>query len=1026
MFEYLRPTDSLSWTFAWQSSLILAIGLASAFACRKRPARAHRALLAAMLAAFAAPALTETGRRLGWGLWDTPEVAKFDPKPMPGGPLVSSPAPKPLLLPTPERSRPIGASTSPAPVEIVAPPPPSKPFPWRSALLTAWAVASLALGLRLVASFASGARMVGRGRAVDDPAIRAHVDRAAVGLGLRIAPKVRRLAGVRCPAIWCWGRTPVLLLPEGEGASADTIDWNGVFCHELAHWSRRDHLSALAGELLVCALPWNPLAWWSRLRLGELAELACDDWVLAAGLPAADYAESLLGLAPQRQATPALAAVSSRRGLMNRLRHILSEGRRDPSPGARWTLAVCVAMLAAVSTLALAQARPPVASQESAPKDKEDQALNKTLRGTVLSPDGKALAGATVLWVAYRKPARSFVATPKGDEPKSRREILGKTGTDSAGTFKFSTPLDLDDYVSDGGLFSQVVVRAPGLGLSSRDVKTNELDTPITLMVPKQEMIHGRLLAPDGTPANGVRATLSGFHSDTTGQEGMTLGDRGDRDELRDLWPPAQTTDADGRFTIEGAPAGMYVNLLFKHPDYAVDDVTVNTTPQRTLSPWIRAFEIKPVEPTFTHTLKPARPVHGRVTDQSTGQPLAGMLVEMIPMRRHGGGRFSTRTDAEGRYRVSGNWTDGTYFTTVYPDADSGYLAAKDVHNGWPTGDVDFALEKGPLIHGRVIDQDAKRPISGASVAYQPTSRTPANENGLDKITNGDGLFMFASKERYDFSNTVITDADGRFTITGLPGLGFIAVETGSDEYMRTPHSPPRNAAIHPQGFAAVDVPKDGEPKPIEVVLRKGVSLEALVVAPDGRPVDVVTAAYLGIDAALVDVWNQGHEFAEGKFRIPGADPDRTYRVYFVAPDKHLGAVAELKYEPDANARVIRLRPTGVIRGRIASPGGESSQKAFVNVNLILNPERREYSRDELMDERNMQYYAAILGQRHFFLHQGQPDERGEFQLDAMIPGVGYYVIGGRDGREFLQPVWDLKPGEVRDLGEVKLRERPR
>jgi hypothetical protein len=296
----------------------------------------------------------------------------------------------------------------------------------------------------------------------------------------------------------------------------------------------------------------------------------------------------------------------------------------------------------------------------------------------------------------------------------------------------------------------------------------------------------------------------------------------------------------------------------------------------------------------------------------------------------------------------------------------------------------------------------------------------------LTKINNGGGLFTFATKDEHDFSNTVLTDADGRFAITGLPGPGFIAVETGSDEYIRTPHAPPGKAAIHPQGFAAIEDPEGGEPKPIEVVLRKGVSLEALVAAPDGRPVDVVTAAYTGIDAALIDVWNQGHEFAEGKFRIPGADPDRTYRVYFVAPDKHLGAVAELKYEPAANPRVIRLQPTGVIRGRIASPAGEPPKQAHVSVHLLLNPERKEYTRDELMDERNMQYYAAILGQRHFFLHQGQPDERGEFRLDAMIPGVGYYVVGGRDGREFLEPVWDLKPGEVRDLGDVKLRERPR
>ena len=67
------------------------------------------------------------------------------------------------------------------------------------------------------------------------------------------------------------------------------------------------------------------------------------------------------------------------------------------------------------------------------------------------------------------------------------------------------------------------------------------------------------------------------------------------------------------------------------------------------------------------------------MTDKETGKPLAGMLVEMIPMRRHGGQRFSTRTDADGRYRVAGHSTDGMYITTVYPRADSGYLSSKEM-----------------------------------------------------------------------------------------------------------------------------------------------------------------------------------------------------------------------------------------------------------------------------------------------------------------------------------------------------------
>src|SRR5206468_3722489 len=118
-----------------------------------------------------------------------------------------------------------------------------------------------------------------------------------------------------------------------------------------------------------------------------------------------------------------------------------------------------------------------------------------------------------------------------------------------------------------------------------------------------------------------------------------------------------------------GVPQGTYAHLDFQHPDYAVDEVTVNTGTQggikAVLNAWVKAFQIAPVQPTFTHTLEPARPVQGRVTDAATGKPMAGMLVQMSPMRRHGGTVFSTRTDADGRYRLSGHSAE-SYWTRVY------------------------------------------------------------------------------------------------------------------------------------------------------------------------------------------------------------------------------------------------------------------------------------------------------------------------------------------------------------------------
>jgi hypothetical protein len=68
MFETFRPGVSLAWDYLWQSTLFLGLGLTVSMLLARRPARAHRFLLLAMLAALFSPILTQTVRRGGWGL----------------------------------------------------------------------------------------------------------------------------------------------------------------------------------------------------------------------------------------------------------------------------------------------------------------------------------------------------------------------------------------------------------------------------------------------------------------------------------------------------------------------------------------------------------------------------------------------------------------------------------------------------------------------------------------------------------------------------------------------------------------------------------------------------------------------------------------------------------------------------------------------------------------------------------------------------------------------------------------------
>jgi BlaR1 peptidase M56 len=318
------------------------------------------------------------------------------------------------------------------------------------------------------------------------------------------------------------------LIPESALEPSRPLDWEGILCHELAHWRRRDHLAAFLAEILLCVLPWNPLAWWAKTRLSQLAELACDDWVLASGSEGTDYAASLLELVPQRGPALALTAVSSRGGLVGRVRHILDERRSSPRIGKGWAFMTGVSMTLAASAIALAQTRP----ASSAMKEREAQAINTqtpsdstskkldpmkhTIRGRVLGPDGKPASDATVIWVGRRKPSVPYVALPRDDESRRNPTIstLARAQTDAQGGFSLTASFDPDGLIRYNGIESKLVVIAPGAGMFSKDVNPAEDLTDAMLQLPPETVIHGRLLTPAGQPAKGVQVALDGFFND--------------------------------------------------------------------------------------------------------------------------------------------------------------------------------------------------------------------------------------------------------------------------------------------------------------------------------------------------------------------------------------------------------------------------------------------------------------------------------------------------------------------------------
>lgn len=328
----------------WQSTVLFGAGLAAAALLRRHPARAHAALACAMIAAIVAPLLAQIARARGWGLFAAPAPAftmGFDPA------LAS-------------RRASIGAGSTET---------------WIALAAALWAAATMTGLARLGLSLARARRMLREATPLCCSRTSSAARAVAARFGLRAAPRLLESPDVDGPVIWCWGRRPAVILPRGSGRTAPMTGpaLDAVLSHELAHWRRGDHLWSLLGEVVVCLLPWSPLARWSRRALGRLSEQACDTWALSAGVSRVDFASVLLGIVQNRRQGLVLGAVLNRRALPSRIERILEQPRRDPRTGRGWSAGVAILTLVVATTAALAHRRVAFAADgiDGAPLDAE-------------------------------------------------------------------------------------------------------------------------------------------------------------------------------------------------------------------------------------------------------------------------------------------------------------------------------------------------------------------------------------------------------------------------------------------------------------------------------------------------------------------------------------------------------------------------------------------------------------------------------------------------------------------------------
>jgi len=170
---------------------------------------------------------------------------------------------------------------------------------WPDAFLAVWILGSLAMATVVIRAHA-------RLRAERRSWVRENVDGRAVFVSSDRGPAA---AGIVRP--WIVVPRWILDLPEKQRTL--------VILHEAEHVKGGDTLLLPIGLALVCASPWNPIAWWQLARMRTAMEVDCDRRVLLRRPEPAVYGDSLLAVAARATDTGlALAAFSERRGSLHR------------------------------------------------------------------------------------------------------------------------------------------------------------------------------------------------------------------------------------------------------------------------------------------------------------------------------------------------------------------------------------------------------------------------------------------------------------------------------------------------------------------------------------------------------------------------------------------------------------------------------------------------------------------------------------------------------------------------------------
>jgi hypothetical protein len=366
-------------------------------------------------------------------------------------------------------------------------------------------------------------------------------------------------------------------------------------------------------------------------------------------------------------------------------------------------------------------------------------------------------------------------------------------------------------------------------------------------------------------------------------------------------------------------------------------------------------------------------------------------------------------TDAAGRYRIDGVPKKKEYTVTArgIPYFEVSKWSVADTRGFEPVV-VDFELERGLAIRGRVVDKKTGKPVR-ASVEYHAFAENP----------------HLKSVSALDYPRGTYTRADGSFAVTGLPGPGVLAILADEDDYLKV--EPPGDWKLQPSINTAPRLAhallrinpseQDGRPAAFEIALEPAMTVKAAVVGPDGQPlkgyyVAGLTGSPRVHSSSVLPQWS-------ATCTLRGLDVRRPRTVVVFSPEKKLAAVQVVRGD-EPSPHQVRLRPLSSLTGRVL--GADGRPRAGLRVSATLS--RTEKDADRLP----VQLFIGGRWAAHL-QPKATTDADGKFLLDGLLPGLKY-TLAVSDGeaadadrvllrRESVSPP---ESGRKEDLGDLRVK----